>query len=66
MIQGGDPSGTGSAGTGYFKDEFTDLKFDKGGILAMANSGPATNSSQFFITHKDTPWLNGSIPFLGM
>jgi cyclophilin family peptidyl-prolyl cis-trans isomerase len=48
MIQGGDPSGTGSAGTGYvFKDEFTDLKFDKGGILAMANSGPATNSSQF-------------------
>jgi peptidylprolyl isomerase len=49
MIQGGDPSGTGSAGTGYvFKDEFTDLKFDKDGILAMANSGPATNSSQFY------------------
>jgi cyclophilin family peptidyl-prolyl cis-trans isomerase len=46
MIQGGDPSGTGSAGTGYFKDEFTDLKFDKGGILAT-NSGPATNSSHF-------------------
>jgi cyclophilin family peptidyl-prolyl cis-trans isomerase len=47
MIQGGDPSGTGSAGTGYvFKDEFTDLKFNKG-VLAMANSGPTTNSSQF-------------------
>jgi cyclophilin family peptidyl-prolyl cis-trans isomerase len=66
MIQGGDPSGTGSAGTGYlFKDEFTALKFDKGGILAMANSGPASNSSQFFITHKDTPWLNGKHTIFG-
>jgi cyclophilin family peptidyl-prolyl cis-trans isomerase len=66
MIQGGDPSGTGSAGTGYaFKDEFTDLKFDQAGILAMANSGPATNSSQFFITHKDTPWLNGKHTIFG-
>ena len=60
MIQGGDPLGDGSGDTGYkFKDEITDLAFDKGGLLAMANSGPATNSSQFFITHKETPWLNG-------
>lgn len=60
MIQGGDPLGDGSGDTGYkFKDEITDLAFDKGGLLAMANSGPGTNSSQFFITHKETPWLNG-------
>tara|TARA_R110000868_G_scaffold1781_3_gene14229 strand:+ start:4158 stop:5339 length:1182 start_codon:yes stop_codon:yes gene_type:complete len=66
MIQTGDPTGSGAGGTGYaFKDEFTDLKFDQGGILAMANSGPATNSSQFFITHKDTPWLNGKHTIFG-
>lgn len=60
MIQGGDPLGNGSGDTGYkFKDEITDLKFESGGLLAMANSGPGTNSSQFFITHVATPWLNG-------
>ncbi len=66
MIQGGDPLGNGSGNPGYaFKDEITDLKFDKGGVLAMANSGPATNGSQFFITHKDTPWLNGKHTIFG-
>lgn len=66
MIQGGDPEGNGAGDTGYkFKDEITDLQFDKGGILAMANSGPATNSSQFFITHLETPWLNGKHTIFG-
>ena len=67
MIQGGDPQGTGAGDPGYsFKDEFVaELKFEKGGVLAMANSGPTTNGSQFFITHKDTPWLNGKHTIFG-
>ncbi|WP_310594876.1 peptidylprolyl isomerase [Flavobacterium sp.] len=66
MIQGGDPLGTGSGDAGYhFKDEITDLRFDKGGVLAMANNGPATNSSQFFITHVETPWLDGKHTIFG-
>jgi peptidylprolyl isomerase len=66
MIQTGDPLGTGSGDTGYkFKDEFTDLKFDKAGVLAMANNGPGTNSSQFFITHVETPWLDGKHTIFG-
>ncbi len=63
MIQGGDPTGTGSGGASAwgkpFKDEFSaKVKFDSPGVLAMANSGPNTNGSQFFITTADTSWLN--------
>ncbi len=60
MVQGGDPTGTGMGGPGYnFKDEFVEgVVFDKPGYLAMANAGPNTNGSQFFITHVPTEWLN--------
>lgn len=70
MIQGGDPTGTGRGGQSIYGKPFEDevsssVQFNKPGLLAMANAGPSTNGSQFFITTVDTPWLNGKHTIFG-
>lgn len=66
MAQGGDPTGTGRGGSGYeFVNEYSDLSFDKPGVVAMANAGPDTNGSQFFITFGPAEWLDGGYTIFG-